>query len=530
MTASCNCTEPCKRTLYEPSIASIGLKASSLDNLLYSGVESFKAKTRAVKNLKFRVDGEYFQDIAGSVLNVLNGYKLFLNATKKLTSEFAQQVGPTRGLARALYNEIFDKDLNAVLFGGLTEGQFVINTLFSPLKTSLPRLLDRIRLNTNMLAMYVWQTGAFRSAFVDAKALAKAHEITQQLDEITFGMGVYPVIAYNVSMVSNYFKWNTSSYTFFPRVIIKGNACAVTFSNYANISEKMKVDVQRMADLVNGSSDMPLNETAMQVAFGHILRSINSFQEFETAFNANCLDTYDNYIRDYIVRRDKIKYEVNRLIGALTSEYDYDMDSVVIEEDKNNILKKVVTFVQDANMTAFELAASLGKENTTAMTTKIQDTITKITLQTRNSLRTAYFNYRGSVINSYVEMLQEICVFQDFMSPGFVESRISQLSILRMPIGNPDDLSITFSQNTSDPKTYGLMKQICSNKSVIPLVQSEISETIDKSFGYVAAFMRTYDLNLTKEQGILIDEVKEMSNAMATISDSYFAMEDAFIK
>ena len=422
--ANCTCIETCLRTLYEPSITSVGLKSLSLHNPLTSSVEAFSNKILRVKNLRIRVKGDYFEKIISSFTRVMDGYYLFLDNTTTITEEFIENVAPVQVLARKVFDQVVSHDIYTVLFGGLLEAQEVVNTLMSPLKTSLLNLLERINVRTNILVMLVWQGLEMQDFSHNAKINEITEEVHKLLDDINNGMIIFPLLAYNVSMLAD-----TGPYTFFPTSIVE--ECQEKFYTYLNVSAKLKVDISLMNHLMKTAAhNVSMSKSDVLEASLKVIRSISKFQKFYKDFMVNCLEIFDMQVEEYIKKKENIDQEVKQRLNSISVSFDWFAEIGYIRKDYESMTDYAKAFETLGKVTAYELATNFGPDKTTGMMGSINAFVDQAKFQTSSILKSALLDYQKTLTSAYIEGLSELCKYTEFTSEAFVKSRISSLTIL----------------------------------------------------------------------------------------------------
>ena len=119
---------------------------------------------------------------AENLLDVNERYIRFLQAAKNRTSNFQESlIVPVIGATKKLI-DIFEKDLNEVVFRGLNEAMSKIDVVYGPAKDAMDYFVGRVVRNTKLISLHLSNLVTHNYKFEDLeRTIEKQLSLAQRL-------------------------------------------------------------------------------------------------------------------------------------------------------------------------------------------------------------------------------------------------------------------------------------------------------------------------------------------------------------
>ena len=368
---------------------------------------------------------------AENLLDVNERYIRFLQAAKKRTSDFQESlIVPVIGAVKKLI-DIFEKDLNEVVFRGLNEAMSKIDVVYGPAKDAMDYFVGRVVRNTKLISLHLSNLVTHDYKFEDLEGIIEK--------TVEFGSATAKSLPRYYSMVTDVpetmkeLGFDFDSLIFPPqRLAHESDNCSREVDTFVNGTHNAMTDLNLTLNIINswdsGSKDLNLKAT-----LNYLFENLFEYESNFELLKDNCFDEFIDTVNEI---REFFKSHMEEVKEDTDIEYSFNFD-----EETEDIYKEKATFygyvdqyLHRSNMSKFTLQEVLTEDWLNDVIDTQVNFMEKVKIRLTESLLKKLDEARVDLTGWYEDLIRRASAMRQFMSPNFFEKRLSQMNIWKAPM------------------------------------------------------------------------------------------------
>ena len=381
--------------------------------------------------MKHRTDEAAFVSTASLLLKVNEKYNLFLQSGHNRTYSF--QTAYIDPIVRALKQIVntFKYDMDKVVFTGLDDAMTQVDIIIGPHRNTMNVMVKKMVTNTELVSLHVGNFIQYDLKYDDLDDLLKT-----SIHDISIVEGTLPryynlILDMPKTMKRLDFDYNAFSFT--PqRLARQSEQCQNDVYHFTNDTGKIKRDLSSLLEKWK-----TWNSSTNEAEVKTILRNLDvNLHKYETRFELlkeNCFDNFTDAVEEIRKLNETHQVQVN-IFTDIEYTFNFTEESKEIKTEEKSFEWLLVQFLKLGNMTKSELEGNLTEDEMDERITAINNFINKVKFRLTERLREGLDKARDDITDWYRDVLVKAAHMTEFMSPNFLEERLSQMEIWKSPV------------------------------------------------------------------------------------------------
>ena len=367
---------------------------------------------------------------AENLLDVNERYDSFLKSARNRTAGFQDNVIKPVVSALQCLVDIFKHNMNRIVFRGLNRAMAQVDIVFGPNKDTMDFFIGRVMRNSKLVSLHVNNLLQYNYKYDKLDELLQ--DTIQYASVVETSLPRYYNMLTDVPETMKRLKFDFDVFIFPPQHLAKeSDQCQSEVDKFTNYTRQIRVDLDEIHRNLKVS-----DSTFEEVDVGSILKNVyeNLFQ-YETNFETlkdNYFDQFIDAVKEVRQFNQSYQEEVNVHIDI---EYTFDFEAESEEVAKEHELFDwyVVQYLELANISKFVLQDNLTEDWLNILIATERGFIDKVKTRLTERLRRRLDKARADLVDWYQKMIKRATAMKDYMSPNFLEERVSQMAIWKAP-------------------------------------------------------------------------------------------------
>ena len=381
--------------------------------------------------MKHRSDEEMFVTTASILLKVREKYNLFLKTGHRRTNNF--QTAYIDSIVRALKQIVrtFKYDMDKVVFRGLDEAMTEVDIIIGPHRNTMNVIVKRMVTNTELVSLHVGNFIQYDFKHDDLDDLVKTsiHDIL--IVEETLPRYYNIILDMPKTMKRLDFDYNAFSFT--PqRLARQSEQCQNDVYFFTNDTRKIKRNLTSLLEKWQ-TWNSSTNDADVRI----ILKNLNvNLHKYETRFELlkeNCFDNFTDAVQEIRKLNESHQEQVD-IFTDIEYTFNFTEESYEIKTEEKSFEWFLVQFLDLGNITKRELEENLTEDGMDERITTVNNFINKVKFRLTERLRAGLDKTRDDITDWYKDVVVKAARMREFMSPNFLEERLSQMEIWKSPV------------------------------------------------------------------------------------------------
>ena len=382
-------------------------------------------------NMKHRSDEEAFVSTASLLLKVHEKYNLFLHSGHSRTHNF--QTAYIDPIVRALKQivNIFKYGMDKVVFRGLDEAMTQVDIIIGPHRNTMNVIVKRMVTNTELVSLHVGNFIQYDFKHDDLDDLLKTSIRDISIVEET--LPIYYNIVLDIPQTMKRLNFDYNAFSFTPqRLARQSEKCHNDVYQFTNDTRKIKSNLTSLLEKWK-----TWNSSTNDADVKTILKNLDvNLHKYETRFELlkeNCFDNFTDAVQEIRKLNESHQEQVD-VFTDIEYTFNFAEESQDIKTEERSFEWLLIQFLKLGNMTKNELEENLTEDGMDERITTIDNFINKVKFRLTERLRMGLDKARDDITDWYKDVLVKVAHMTEFMSPNFLEERLSQMDIWKSPV------------------------------------------------------------------------------------------------
>ncbi len=392
--------------------------------------------SRAIE-VRHRVRASDFMKTASSLISALNGYEHLLAQCEDKATHFQNKVIVPAIDSIAALGDIFQYDMDHILFDGLQAAMHEITTIYGPSREALYFFLDRVMLNSKQISFYLKQL-LLTNHHVDG-LVELVHTTRFYAEEAIEALPSYHKMVTNTTYTLEGIHWEIHDLGFLPSNLAKSTKeCKAELHLFVNLTW----DIDFFLEEVLHSMQL-YEEGHTEIDLERILKDlylkISEYEDHYHFFKEECLEQFLNSVNDLAHFNDTYHERLYRHTH-LEYTFDYEEDSKLVSADYDFLKDMAVEYLLHANTTKYVIQYNLTEFVIDDMIARALELVTNIKFRLMERFRLQLDDIRHDFTEWYVDMQHRAIKFDEYVAPYYMEHRAREMYVWKNPVAiTPED-------------------------------------------------------------------------------------------
>ena len=364
-------------------------------------------------------------------------YEYFLEQCEDKSAHFqTETIDPSVASINAL-GDIFQYDMDNVLFDGLEAAMHEILTVYGPSRDTIYFFLDRVILNSKEVSLHLKSLLLHDHLADNLKDLVNITRF--YAEEVIETLPTYYKTVSDTSATLEGIDWETHNLSFLPKNLAKKTEkCNQELELFVNLTWNIDFFLEEVLH------DMELySQGHRELNLKRILRDlylkISEYEDHYVYFKTECLEQFINSVNKLVEFNDTY-HEVLKVHTHLEYVFDFEEESLSVKNDYLLLKEKTEAYLTHANTTKVAVQYNLTDLLTSDMIARASELLTKIKFRLIERFREQLDVIRLDFTDWYTIVQHRAIEFQEYVSDHYMEYRARDMRLWRSPTAiTPDD-------------------------------------------------------------------------------------------
>ena len=320
--------------------------------------------------------------------------------------------------------------MNRIVFRGLNRAMTQVDIVFGPNKDTIDFFIGRVVRNSKLVSLHVNNLVQYGYKYDGMNVLLE--DTIQYATVVETSLPRYYAMVTDVPETMKRLGFDFDVFIFPPqRLAEESDQCQREVEKFTNDTTDIREDLSDILGKLRiwGSS-------ANDVDVGTTLKNLYiKLHQYESGFELlkdNCFDQFIDAVHEVREFNESYQEEVD-VHTDIEYTFHFEDESKDVIEEHAEFNQFVVQYLELSNISKSVLQDNLTEDWLNELIATERDFISKVKFRLTERLRRRMDKARADVTDWYLKMVKRATAMIDYMSPNFLEKRISRMGIWKAP-------------------------------------------------------------------------------------------------
>ena len=325
---------------------------------------------------------------------------------------------------------MFKYDMNRIVFRGLNRAMAQVDIVFGPNKDTMDFFIGRVVRNSKLVSLHVNNLVQYSYKYDALDVLLE--DTIQYASVVEISLPRYYAMVTNVPETMKKLGFDFDVFIFPPqRLAEESDHCQTEVTKFTNDTTDIREDLSDILGKlkISGSS---ANGVDVGTTLKNLYIKLHQYESHFELLKDNCFDQFIDAVKEVRDFNESYQEEVDVHIN-IEYTFDFEDESKDVMKEHTEFDQFVVQYLELSNISKSVLQDNLTEDWLNELIATERDFISKVKFRLTERLRRRMDKARADVTDWYLNMVKRATAMTDYMSPNFLQKRISQMGIWKAP-------------------------------------------------------------------------------------------------